>query len=268
MSGSSGAERAIVLMYHRVGAAHNDWERKYCVSPQRFADHMRQLRRKGYRACGIDEFVRWLAGDGALPDGSFLLTFDDGFLGVHEHAWPVLASLGWPATVFLVSGLIGRQDDWTRHENPSGRTHPLLDRQHIAEMARHGFGFHSHSRHHADLPTLGDEQLADELAGARRDLEDLLGTAVPYLAYPYGRYDERVRQAAIDAGYAAAFSVQPGFNRPGLDPYRIRRLDVYGTDTAAALARKMALGTNDGSVAHTARYAVGRAAARLGLRDR
>ncbi len=86
--------------------------------------------------------------------------------------------------------------------------------------------------------------------------------------YPYGRYDERVRQAAIDAGYAAAFSVQPGFNRPGLDPYRIRRLDVYGTDTAAALARKMALGTNDGSVAHTARYAVGRAAARLGLRDR
>ena len=47
-----------------------------------------------------------------LPDGSFLLTFDDGFLGVYEYAVPVLRDLGWPATVFLVSQRIGGRDDW------------------------------------------------------------------------------------------------------------------------------------------------------------
>ena len=258
------AGRAAVLMYHRVGTATNDWERKYSVAPAQFAAQMRLLHAKGYRACGIDEFVRWLAGRGQLPPGAFVLTFDDGFLGVHEHAAPVLTQLGWPATVFLVSQLVGQRDVWTEAENP-GLTQPLLGRHHIEQMACSGFSFHSHTRHHADLPTLSDERLVDELAGSRADLEDLLGQPVPYLAYPYGRYDDRVRNAAMSAGYAAAFSVQPGFNRPGLDPYRVRRLDVWGTDTPAMLLRKMNLGTNDGTLANTVRYAAGRAAARLGL---
>ena len=258
------AERATVLMYHRVGIATNDWERKYSVAPAQFAAQMRLLRAKGYLACGIDDFVRWLSGQGQLPAGAFVLTFDDGFLGVYEHAAPVLAELGWPATVFLVSQLIGQRDVWTEAENP-GHTQPLLARHHIEQMARSGFSFHSHTRHHADLPTLADERLADELAGSRADLEDLLGQPVPYLAYPYGRYDDRVRNAAMSAGYTAAFSVQPGFNRPGLDPYRVRRLDVWGTDTPAMLLRKMNLGTNDGTFANAVRYAATRTAARLGL---
>jgi peptidoglycan/xylan/chitin deacetylase (PgdA/CDA1 family) len=263
MTVSNSAERATVLMYHRVGTATNDWERKYCVAPRQFAAQMRLLRAKGYRACGIEDFVAWLGGQGPLPQGAFVLTFDDGFLGVYEHARPVLAELGWPATVFLVSQLLGKRDVWTETENP-GQTQPLLARHHIEQMAREGFSFHSHTRRHADLPTLDDGGLVDELAGARADLQDLLGHSVPYIAYPYGRYDDRVRNATIAAGYTAAFTVQPGFNRPGLDPYRVRRLDVWGTDTPAMLLRKMNLGSNDGSLANSARYAVTRAAARLG----
>lgn len=263
MTVSNGAERATVLMYHRVGTATNDWERKYCVAPGQFAAQMQSLRAKGYRACGIDDFVAWLGGQRPLPQGAFVLTFDDGFLGVYEHARPVLAELGWPATVFLVSELLGKRDVWTEGENP-GQTQPLLARDHIEQMAREGFSFHSHTRRHADLPTLDDGRLVDELAGARADLQDLLGHSVPYIAYPYGRYDDRVRNASIAAGYTAAFTVQPGFNRPGLDPYRVRRLDVWGTDTPAMLLRKMNLGTNDGSLANSVRYAVTRAAARLG----
>jgi peptidoglycan/xylan/chitin deacetylase (PgdA/CDA1 family) len=259
----SGSERAVVLMYHRLGAANNDWERKYCVAPERFEAHMAALRRRGYRACSADTFVDWLCGRSPLPDRAFLLTFDDGFAGVHDYGLPVLASFGWPASVFLVSALLGKEDAWTRGQNPSGATYPLLDRHHVAEMVRHGFSFHSHSRTHADLTSLPDARLADELAGARQDLADLLGTPPAYLAYPYGRYDERVRRAAIDAGYAAAFSVQPGFNRRGLDPYAIRRLDVFGSDTPAALLRKVALGSNDGSLANAARYALDRAASHL-----
>ena len=119
--------RVPVLMYHRVGVAHNDWERKYCVGAQRFAEHMRTLARAGWQAVSIDRFFAWLDGGADLPEQSFLLTFDDGFLGVHEHAAPVLAELGWPATVFLVSQLIGQRDSWCEAHNPSGVTYPLMD---------------------------------------------------------------------------------------------------------------------------------------------
>ena len=257
------ASRVTVLMYHRIGDARNDWERRYCVSPERFASHMQALERRGMRPCRVEDFVSWLDGRGSLPERSFVLTFDDGFFGVYEHAFPLLAEMKWPATVFLVSGLIGKADSWTEHENPAGTTHPLLGRREILEMARGGFSFHSHSRTHPDLRALSRDALADELAGARRDLEDLLGRPVPYLAYPYGWYDESVLDAARASGYAAAFSVQPGFNRRDVDRFRIRRLDVYGTDSARTLMRKVTFGSNDGSWRQFLRYYAERAAARV-----
>jgi len=260
------AGRVLVLMYHRVGLAANAWERRYCVAPSRFAEHMGALRSEGMRAVSLDEFRRWLDGGGALPEGSFLLTFDDGFLGVHEHAAPVLERLGWPATVFLVSGLLGGRDDWTRTENPSGEAHPLMARHHVRELSGHGFTFHSHTRSHRDLTTLAPADLAGELAGSRAEVEDVVGQPVDCIAYPFGRYDDGVVAAARAAGYQIGFSTQPGFNRHGIDPFRIRRLDVFGTDTPATLLRKVRLGSNDGSLAAFVRYYGGRLAERAGMR--
>jgi len=260
---SDNENRVPVLMYHRIGEASNEWERRYCVSPDRFRSHVEALEARGMVPCTVDQFMAWLDHGEALPKGCFVLTFDDGFREVYEHAFPVLRTRQWPATVFLVSGLLGLRDVWTKAQNPSGNTYPLLAPRHISEMSAHGFSFHSHTRSHPDLRALTARALADELIGSRKDLEDLLGRPVPYLAYPYGWLDERVIAAAQESGYRAAFSTQPGFNRRDVDRFRIRRLDVYGTDTPAALLRKIAFGTNNGSWWHSVRYYGDRMAARL-----
>lgn len=257
------AGRVPVLMYHRVGPAGNTWEARYSVNPDNFAAQMRALARKGFRAVRIEDLVAWLDGGPSLPEGAFVLTFDDGFRGVRDHALPVLERLGWPCTVFLVSDLIGAEDVWTRTENPSGMTYPLLDEPEIMDMMRRNVSFHSHTRSHADLPTLDDAALADQLAGSRAALARLLGHDVAYIAYPFGRLDARVEAATRAAGYRAAFSTQPGFNRRDVNPYRIRRLDVFGTDTPGMLLRKIRFGSNDGSLAHAIRYYLGRLGQRL-----
>ena len=258
-------QRLPVLMYHRVGPAQNDWERRYCISPGLFARHMQQLATHGMHACRLDDLLCWLAGDIELPVGSFLITFDDGFLGVYEHAVPVLRALGWTATTFLVSQLIGKCDEWCRTHNPSGATYPLMTQEQITAMQGMDFTFHSHTRLHPDLTTLSDDELATELKLSRVELEELLGKKVGCLAYPYGRYDERVLDAAKAAGYRVAFSTQPGFNRRDIDHYRIRRLEVFGTDTPAMLARKVFFGCNDGSLRQSLRYYSGRIRHRLGI---
>ncbi|MCZ2291209.1 MAG: polysaccharide deacetylase family protein [Burkholderiales bacterium] len=262
-STSAQGARTIVLMYHRVGPARNAWESRYAIDPDVFADHMQALARAGLQAVGIDSLVGWLETGKALPANAIVITFDDGFRGVREHALPVMERLGWPFTVFLVSALIGQEDRWTRSTNPAGVTYPLLDADEIREMQARGVSFHSHTRSHPSLPTLDDSQLAAELRGARADLASLLGHDVPFLAYPYGHVDDRVEAAARAAGYRAAFSTQPGFNRRDVNPYRIRRLDVAGTDTPAMLLRKVRLGSNDGSVGHAMRYYVDRLKSRL-----
>lgn len=259
----SQTQRVPVLMYHRVGDAHNAWEARYAITADGFAAHMRALAAAGYRPVEIDAFVDWLEGGAALPAGAFLLTFDDGFQGVREHALPVLESLRWPFTVFLLSDLIGGQDVWTRASNPSGQTYPLLNAAEIRDMQGRGCSFHSHTRSHASLPTLNDAALADQLAGSRRALAELLGQPVDYIAYPFGHLDERVVAATRAAGYRAAFATQPGFNRQDVDRYRIRRLDVFGTDTPAMLLRKIRFGSNDGSLAQVVRYFLERLRSRL-----
>lgn len=252
-------------MYHRVGTSRNEWESRSCITPGQFAKHMHHLAKQEMHACSLTDFFAWLDRKKTLPEGSFLLTFDDGFMGVYEHAAPVLQELNWPATVFLVSGLIGKQDEWYQTQNPSRATFPLLALEHICAMRETGFTFQSHTRLHPDLTTLSDDDLTEELAGSRQDLEDLLGEQVRYLAYPYGRFNENVLDTTRAAGYEAAFSTQPGFNRRDVNPYRIRRLDVYGTDTATMLARKVFFGSNDGSWQQTYRYYKGRVAGKLGL---
>jgi peptidoglycan/xylan/chitin deacetylase (PgdA/CDA1 family) len=257
--------RIPVLMYHRVGPAHNDWERRYCISPKSFAKHMQRLASRGMHACGLEDFLAWRAGEKELPEGSFLITFDDGFLGVYEHAAPVLQAMGWTATIFLVSQLIGKRDKWCRAHNPSGAIYPLMAQEQVTAMQSMGFTFHSHTRLHPDLTTLSDDELTAELTLSRIELEELLGEQVSCLAYPYGRYDERVLSAAREAGYRMAFSTQPGFNRRNVDLHRIRRLEVFGTDTPAMLARKLLFGCNDGSWRQSLRYYSERVRQRIGL---
>jgi peptidoglycan/xylan/chitin deacetylase (PgdA/CDA1 family) len=259
----SASRRVPVLMYHQVSEAHNDWEARYFISPRRFDGHMQALAARGYRAISVDDLVCWLEGGPDLPNKAVVITFDDGFRGVREHALHVLERLGWPFSVFRVTDLIGQVDTWDLEFNPSGETYPLLDADEIRDMRRRGVGFFSHTRSHASLPTLDDAALADQLAGSRQAIIDLLDEDVPYLAYPFGHTDDRVAAAARAAGYRAALSTRSGFNRRDVDPFQIRRIDVFGTDTPKMLLRKIQLGSNNGSFGHAARYYIGRLASRL-----
>jgi peptidoglycan/xylan/chitin deacetylase (PgdA/CDA1 family) len=258
----------IVLMYHRVGSARNPWEARYAISPARFEAHMLALARRGYHPVSVEALSDWLEGGAPLTAGAFVLTFDDGFRDVREHALPVLERLQWPFTVFLVSSLVGKEDFWTRASNPDGATYPLLNAEEILDMQRRGVSFHSHSCSHASLPDLDEDQLLHELIDSRTALRQLLGRQVDYFAYPFGHLDDRVAAAARRAGYRAAFSTQPGFNRRDVDPFRIRRIDVYGTDTPSMLMRKVRLGTNDGRLSNLGRYYLARAKSRLPLQAR
>lgn len=245
--------RVPVLMYHRLGIPDNHSD-IYCIHPGRFAGQMHALAAAGYQAVGIDAFQQWQAGRQDLPANAFLLTFDDGFMGVHDHALPVLASLGWPATVFLVAGKIGQQSDWQVTTRYPMAPHPLMGRDQLLRIQAAGISLQSHSLEHHDLTTLDMAMLTGDLAGSRERIAEIAGAMPDYLAYPYGRYNDSVCQAAAAAGFTMAFTVDSGFNSPGQDRYRIRRIDVFGSDSPAMLKRKVRLGTNDGSLGNLAGY--------------
>jgi peptidoglycan/xylan/chitin deacetylase (PgdA/CDA1 family) len=158
---------------------------------------------------------------GEPVDGLGAITFDDALVGVYRSAVGILAELDLAATVFVVSDRLGTEEPaW----------YPGSDRvmtvDELREVAAAGVDVQSHTRTHADLPSITDAALEQELAGSRAALGDLLGREVGYLAYPFGHYDARVRAAAREAGYRAAFTFRNGRVVPGLDPYLLPRVPM------------------------------------------
>jgi peptidoglycan/xylan/chitin deacetylase (PgdA/CDA1 family) len=165
------------------------------------------------------------------------ITFDDGFAGVHAYAFPTLRRYRLPATVFVVVETLtlgGRLVDWVDGKSIS----PLgtLSVEQVLEMRDAGISFGSHSLAHRDLTTLSEEDCYWDLRTSREILEDLIQQHVPFLAYPRGRHDERVRRAAERAGFMHAFSLP---DRP--DPvgtHAIPRVGIYAGNSLPVLRVK------------------------------
>ncbi|HEX6275641.1 MAG TPA: polysaccharide deacetylase family protein [Polyangiaceae bacterium] len=92
--------------------------------------------------------------------------------------------------------------------------HRVADRlimtwDHVRALRRAGMAVQSHTRTHRVLHRLGLNELRDELAGSRADLERELGEPVRAVAYPVGKPlvgDSPVRAALESAGYELGFS--------------------------------------------------------------
>ncbi|HYT05043.1 MAG TPA: polysaccharide deacetylase family protein [Gemmatimonadales bacterium] len=208
-----------------------------------------------------------------------VLTFDDGYAGTLQHAVPLLARLGIPATIFVIAEAPGRWDSFwwdhpdlppslaptrlrymldeawvdedanqgaTRlHSSPSPVSHCLQPAgwRVIAAAARQGMDIGVHSATHRRLPRLTDAELQREVITSRQVIQRETGVAPDFFAYPYGMWDERVKAAVRAAGYRAAVTVEPGLNGTGADPWALRRVTIPANISQPAF-RAYAVGLN------------------------
>jgi peptidoglycan/xylan/chitin deacetylase (PgdA/CDA1 family) len=255
--------RALILMYHLVDTPRSSQESRFCTTPADFARQMEYLLHAGYRPLSLAQIHDSMQGLAPMPDRAVHITFDDGFTCVLEHAAPILARHRIPATMFALSDRLGASNDWMKGRGFPER--PLLPVSGLRALEAAGFAIGSHSRTHACLPDVPLAEMQDEVRQSKSRLEDALGKAVVYFAYPFGRFSEAVREEAVAAGYEAACSTRSGFNRPGEDHFLLRRIDVYGTDHLWQFKQKLTLGINDASRSYPVRYLARRVIARLGL---
>jgi peptidoglycan/xylan/chitin deacetylase (PgdA/CDA1 family) len=100
----------LILAYHRVVAdiarAEQESIHGLVVSAETFERHLRIVRESS-DVLTLDEAAEALKGRRRLGRAAAVITFDDGYRDVYEHAWPVLRLLGLPATVYIPTALIG-----------------------------------------------------------------------------------------------------------------------------------------------------------------
>ena len=258
----------VILCYHNVVASDDGGDDSGLhVGQDRFERQMRWLASR-YTVVSVREMVERMA-SGASLRALAAITFDDGYTGVFDLARPILASLGLPATVFLVSDAPGRPTgfwwdqpevvsaiDEERRKNwltalrgdgqailasvardearPLDHAHRPADWGVIRASLGRGLEIGVHSATHRSLPALTDDELDYEIASSRAAIHGATGIWPEVFAYPYGLWDQRVRERVRAAGYRAALTLEAGLNRARSDPWSLRRVNVPARISDAA----------------------------------
>jgi peptidoglycan/xylan/chitin deacetylase (PgdA/CDA1 family) len=216
-----------VLAYHGVGPPDGD-NARLLITLERLESHVRYLQRCGYRFLTAEELLE----EGEPGNGTAVLTFDDGFRSWLTDIAPLFDRLGAKGTFYVSPGLFGEQ-----HWRVPGDEGRLLSADEAKALAAGEMELGSHAMSHPDLRLLGSGELAFELQESKAEVERLTGRPCRTLSYPYGLHDDRVTQAAAEAGYELAFAWRPGPWHPLAAP----RLPAPARHGALGLALKLPL---------------------------
>ena len=131
----------------------------------------------------------------------------------------------WPET--RVRALLQNLDLKIEQARILAKENALMNWDEIKSLRQAGVDFGSHARHHLNLAAIATAQMQEEVAASRQELAAQLQEAVDSISFPGGHHSNEVLSAVAAAGYSHAFSTRKGLNRPGEEPYRLRRVNIW-----------------------------------------
>jgi peptidoglycan/xylan/chitin deacetylase (PgdA/CDA1 family) len=222
--------RSIILAYHGIGPSSAAEDPHFLRVPaERFRAQVQSLIDAGFELVTVAELAA-RANGGEPPPGMAALSFDDGMEDNHSQALPILSDLGVPATVYVVSGLIGQRNPWIQYEARMMGAEQLLD-LHAA-----GWELGAHTVTHPDLSQLDRDTCLREMSESRSTIEDLTRESVRTFAYPFCKYGPEALEAAQEAGFDAAVTCH---GRGGWSRYEMKRSMITGKDGGASFVLKL-----------------------------
>lgn len=237
--------QVVVLMYHNVGYQHR---RRGTLTPGLFRAQISQLITAGYHPISEGMFLKFVAGEGNVPENAVLLTFDDGDEGFYQYAYPILREYRVPAVNFVIVSFTGNTPmvaggqhlphlTWAQIEQ--------MDRGGLVQIDSHTYGLHHFVQTGPDRrapalaariynPVTGRlesdaayrERVGQDLLKARLILEQRLHRPVLSLAFPYGAYTPEALQLSLEAGYRYFYTTTAGVNVPRTGPVLVRRISA------------------------------------------
>lgn len=204
------------IMYHDVvGTYKQVW---FDTTAAELRQQFEAIREAGVTPISMDALYAHLRDGEPLPEKAILLTFDDGYQGQFDNAYPLLQEFNYPAAYFVQTGFVGI---------PTSKDHFTWDQ--MRQMDREGlvsFGGHT-INHPSDLRLLDQDKLVREVTESKHKMEAELGHEILHFAYPTGYRDERVMQVVQDAGFKLSFTMDPGFTGQSPNLLEVRRFNQF-----------------------------------------
>lgn len=185
----------VVLLYHRFG---EDSLPTTNIRIEQFESQIAELVSGNYNVMRLSDAVRHLKEKIPFPPKSVVITIDDAYRSVYEKGWPRLRNAELPFTLFVSSEPIDQG-------NPN-----YMSWDDVRALQAAGVEIGHHTDTHLHMIEAGTDGAMADVANASARFAQELGETPPLFAYPYGEYVPALRDAVIDAGFAAAFAQHSG----------------------------------------------------------
>ncbi len=103
-------DQLLIIGYHRIlPRSHPEYKKMQPgmrVEPEILEMHIQTLK-KYFEIIDLNEWIERVKMGKPVPKKACALTFDDGWADNYEYAFPILKKENVPATIFLVSSMVG-----------------------------------------------------------------------------------------------------------------------------------------------------------------
>lgn len=217
---STVSHALVVLQYHHVS---NKTPVSTSISPELFSAHMDYIAAEKFQVVDILQLKIWLQEGTTLPDRTVVITFDDGYRSVFTTAFPELKKRKWPFTVFV---------NTKSHDEKNSQ---FMSWQELKTLNKYGAVIANHTDSHPHLirQKSGEsfakwhQRRESEIDFAEKRLAKELGRSHALFAYPYGEYDDNLKDYLKSKGYLA-FGQHSGPISKNSDPQQLPRFPFGG----------------------------------------
>lgn len=203
-----------VLCYHGIGDANNF----YNVTVDNFRKQMDYLS-TFTSFISLEQLGLYLDRKMNLSGPAVAITFDDGYQSVLQIR-EIIKKYNIKPAIFVISdpGKINRVEI----END----YSLLNTKDIKTLIKDQWDIGSHSKTHESFAKLTKSKIIEEVIDSKSALSRDLGIDIKYFAYPKGVYSMPIVEAAKQAKYQLAFSMDDNPLMPGTDKLTISRIGI------------------------------------------
>lgn len=196
----NASEHVNVLIYHHVA---ENTPPSTTISVETFIEHLDQISANQFNVVDLEWAISQIRAGKPIPDRSVAITFDDGFADIYHNAFPLLKERNLPFTLFVATDAIDQKKKG------------MMSWEMIREMKANGAIIANHTTDHDYLvrkDSLDSEWLDsvwDNILRAQNRIEEEIGEAPNWLAYPYGEYNNDLKHRLLENNWIG-FGQQSG----------------------------------------------------------
>jgi len=185
---------AHIFVYHRFG---DDRHPSTNTSIKELKKEFDYFKEKGYKVIKLSALIEAIKSHKKIDDKWVVLTIDDNFKSFYKNGFAIFKKYNYPFSLFVyVKSTEKKYPDYTSWKE-------------LKDIAKYGdVEFHSYS--HPHMTHKSDDFLRKDFKKGLKLFEKHMGYKPKYFAYPYGEFDDRVKNVSKEFGFEAILAQNIG----------------------------------------------------------